>query len=346
MLRDWTQSDKIDQVSAEAERFFTRLIMKADDYGCFWGDTRLLNANLFPLKLEKVKSAHIEKWVKECIDASLIIQYESNGKKYLQIIDFGQRLDKARAKFPLPIGQNESSKSYVYIMYSEAALLYKIGFSKNPWARVKEVSKDFSDVQIMMLFEGTIEDETRFHEFFKKLRIKGEWYKLGNDVIRKFSMCYEKKVSASECLSVFRRKIVVDYVPAEVEVEVEVEENKNKKGGENGANAPAPTDDLEIRKRTFAESLVPYVPTYGKKLIREFYEYWTEPNKSKTKFRQEMERTWDTERRLKTWASKDKNFNSTIQAVNGQSKPETKSIAEQEGEEILTKLRAKVTTAG
>jgi hypothetical protein len=30
-------------------------------------------------------------------------------------------------------------------------------------------------------------------------------------------------------------------------------------------------------------------------------DYWSEPNKSNTKFRYELEKTWDTERRLKTW---------------------------------------------
>ena len=38
MLRDWTQSEKIDELTIESERFFTRLIMKVDDYGCFYRD--------------------------------------------------------------------------------------------------------------------------------------------------------------------------------------------------------------------------------------------------------------------------------------------------------------------
>lgn len=102
MLRDWTQSEKIDQVSGDAERFFTRLIMKADDYGCFWGDIRLLKANLFPLKLDKIREADITRWIAECVKAGLILFYEVNQKRYVQIIDFRQRLDRAKAKFPLP----------------------------------------------------------------------------------------------------------------------------------------------------------------------------------------------------------------------------------------------------
>lgn len=102
MLRDWTQSDKVDSICWQAEIFFIRLIMKVDDYGCFYADTRLLKANLFPLKLDKVREADILRWLAECQKAGLIVLYFHDKKKYLQIIDFKQRLDKAKAKFPLP----------------------------------------------------------------------------------------------------------------------------------------------------------------------------------------------------------------------------------------------------
>ena len=65
-------------------------------------------------------------------------------------------------------------------------------------------------------------------------------------------------------------------------------------------------ENLEKRNKLFYESLVPYVETYGKELIRAFYDYWTEPNKSKTKMRFELEKTWDVKRRLNTWASREK----------------------------------------
>ena len=65
-------------------------------------------------------------------------------------------------------------------------------------------------------------------------------------------------------------------------------------------------ENLKKRNKSFYESLVPYVEVYGKELIRAFFDYWTEPNKSKTKMRFELEKTWDVKRRLNTWASRDK----------------------------------------
>lgn len=102
MLRDWTDSEKINLLSANAERFFTRLIMKVDDYGCFYADTRLLKANLFPLLLNNIREADLLRWMAECQKAGLIVLYENANKKLLQIVDFRQRLDRAKSKFPLP----------------------------------------------------------------------------------------------------------------------------------------------------------------------------------------------------------------------------------------------------
>ena len=49
---------------------------------------------------------------------------------------------------------------------------------------------------------------------------------------------------------------------------------------------------------------------YPKEMKEDFISYWSE--KSKTgKTRQSMQKTWNTERRLKTWAKNDKNWNKT-----------------------------------
>lgn len=102
MLRDWTDSDKMKEVSVHGERLFLRLIMKADDYGCLYADASLLKASLFPFLLNEVREADISRWMAECQKAGLIVLYEVAGKKYLQVQDFRQRLDRAKNKYPLP----------------------------------------------------------------------------------------------------------------------------------------------------------------------------------------------------------------------------------------------------
>jgi hypothetical protein len=62
-------------------------------------------------------------------------------------------------------------------------------------------------------------------------------------------------------------------------------------------------NNIDIRKLKFADTLKPFLDKYGKEMIRKFYDYWTEPNKSNTKFKQELQKTWDVKRRLDSWSS-------------------------------------------
>lgn len=101
ILRDWTASESIDSLSEGAEVLFTRLIMKADDYGSFHSNPKLIKAALFPLK--EYKDSQISKWVNECIDAKVLIAYTVDGKEYLRIVNFGQRLRNMRNTFPQPV---------------------------------------------------------------------------------------------------------------------------------------------------------------------------------------------------------------------------------------------------
>jgi hypothetical protein len=100
VLRDWTCSEKINELSIEAEQFFTRLIMKADDFGRFYGSAKLLKAQLYPLKDINLKS--IEKHRDECVKFGIILLYHNDGKEYVEIQDFNQRLRIMKSKFPEP----------------------------------------------------------------------------------------------------------------------------------------------------------------------------------------------------------------------------------------------------
>lgn len=60
------------------------------------------------------------------------------------------------------------------------------------------------------------------------------------------------------------------------------------------------------RKEKFYSSLVPFVDKYGKDMIRDFFDYWSEMNRSKSKMRFEQQSTWELALRLKTWADREK----------------------------------------
>jgi len=58
---------------------------------------------------------------------------------------------------------------------------------------------------------------------------------------------------------------------------------------------------IAARKHTFFEHLNTFAHTCPKETITEFFDYWTELNKSQTQMRFEMQKTWETSLRLKTW---------------------------------------------
>ena len=91
---------------------------------------------------------------------------------------------------------------------------------------------------------------------------------------------------------------------------------KESKGKENKVKEIKDIEkELDCRKQKFAQTLNPFLERFGKDLLNAFYLYWTEPNKSKSKLRWELEKTWDLNLRLNTWASREKVINDKKQPV-------------------------------
>jgi len=65
---------------------------------------------------------------------------------------------------------------------------------------------------------------------------------------------------------------------------------------------------LETRTLSFKETLIPFKQKYSIDMLKDFFGYWTEPNKSNTKLKFELQQTWSISRRLETWAKNDKTF--------------------------------------
>ena len=106
ILRDWTDSEAVDNLSVFAERFFTRLIMKADDFGRYSANLKLLKSTLFPLKND-IRETDIARWITECKTTGLIALYNVSSKDYMQINNFKQVLRQKNEKYPRPTDDNQ-----------------------------------------------------------------------------------------------------------------------------------------------------------------------------------------------------------------------------------------------
>lgn len=82
------------------------------------------------------------------------------------------------------------------------------------------------------------------------------------------------------------------------------EKEINKEILPNGStNKVAP--NVATRKQSFYDSLIPFSDRYPKEMLRSFFDYWSELNPSGKKMKFEMQKTWETPKRLATWASKE-----------------------------------------
>ena len=93
-------SDNIDRLSPPAEIAFYRLMVNCDDYGRMDARPKILKSRLFPLK--DVSESDMESWLKEMVEADLILIYYHDGKPYLQMKtwDRHQQVRAKRSKYP------------------------------------------------------------------------------------------------------------------------------------------------------------------------------------------------------------------------------------------------------
>jgi len=111
MVRDGIlSSERIALLNWAEEVFYRRLMSVVDDYGRFSAHFSLIRAACYPLKLEKVSDSDVGKWLLATEKAGLVRVYPAtDGKRYLEIQDFGQRV-QSKSKYPAPIeGSRESA---------------------------------------------------------------------------------------------------------------------------------------------------------------------------------------------------------------------------------------------
>ena len=64
--------------------------------------------------------------------------------------------------------------------------------------------------------------------------------------------------------------------------------------------------NISNRRKDFVLNVMSF--DYDKNILNSFVDYWTEPNKSNTKMKFELQQTWSTNLRIKTWAKNQKKW--------------------------------------
>lgn len=95
------ESEAIDLLDAEAERFFVRLMLRADDFGRYHANPAMLANMLFPLRRD-IEPKMVENWLNQCQRAKLLRVYQIDGRYCLEIAKFGGKPRALQSKFPQP----------------------------------------------------------------------------------------------------------------------------------------------------------------------------------------------------------------------------------------------------
>ena len=80
--------------------------------------------------------------------------------------------------------------------------------------------------------------------------------------------------------------------------------NKNVK--DNNTSINNTSINISNRRKDFVLNVMSF--DYDKNILNSFVDYWTEPNKSKTKMKFELQQTWNTNLRLKNWEKNQKKW--------------------------------------
>lgn len=95
-------SERVNLLSWEEEVFYRRLMSVVDDFGRYSAHPSLLRAALYPLKLDTVRDANMERLLTSVEQARLVRVYEVAGKRFLEMLDFKQQVRAKDSKYPPP----------------------------------------------------------------------------------------------------------------------------------------------------------------------------------------------------------------------------------------------------
>ena len=96
-------SEDVAKLSMGAEILFYHLMVKADDFGVYFGNEQIIKNTCFPLKSSEIKVKQVESWLNELIKAGLIFAYVAeDGKKYIQFVKWAkhQQIRAKKSKYP------------------------------------------------------------------------------------------------------------------------------------------------------------------------------------------------------------------------------------------------------
>jgi hypothetical protein len=150
--------------------------------------------------------------------------------------------------------------------------------------------------------EANIEADTTLNSYQQRKCLK---------TLKKFKIIETKRkgIPAKQYFKINEQQVL--QILNNLSVENSTTINKNKEIKINNNTISNRRDDFVFEVLTFE---------YDESILNGFIDYWTEPNKSNTKMKFELNKTWKTSLRLKTWSDNQKKWDKPKSNSKGMSK--------------------------
>jgi hypothetical protein len=151
-------------------------------------------------------------------------------------------------------GGRSAGSNYVYYVGTTDSDVVKVGISRNPWSRVKDLQTGSAHkFELLTILKTDSRSEFGIHKFFAKTRLNGEWFSRCNALNSLISKTKSKDLCTLDaCISFLESLPPEDYEPTmddyrrDVVATKDKEEDKDKNKDKNNkpmASSQAPTLD-------------------------------------------------------------------------------------------------------
>lgn len=210
-----------------------------------------------------------------------------------------------------------------YLAIRLLAMVYEQGYylewkDKSEVTIAKRVGNGFTGALVMEVLKSCLKhglfDKTLFYKnnVLTSTGIQKRWLQVMNQLRRKVDVSNEIWLISSEETQASTEETIT---PETLSTQKEIKLNEIKEDVVSGGEPP-PKQTLEEKQKArinrmavFRDDVKAFSERYPKEMLVSFYEYWKEPNKSKTKMKFEMEDTWELNLRLARWEKNNYKFN-------------------------------------
>ena len=127
-------SSTINELSAEDEAFFYRLIVQCDDFGRMDARPAIIRAKCYPLRLDAVGESKVKQMLARLAKAGLVQLYAVDGQDYLQMTtwDKHQQVRAKRSKYPAPATHAQAGDIMCNQVISDDSICPRNPIQSNP----------------------------------------------------------------------------------------------------------------------------------------------------------------------------------------------------------------------